>query len=263
MSEHDEPGLDELERQLDAAFATTRPRRGFEDELWARLGARSRPPRRSAGFPWVAVWAAAGGLAAVLVVVLGTIGLAMLALVAVHPHGGAGESRTTSGAAQPALAGPGFGRLPAPAAAGAPQVVRGGSLLALPAGGARMEFVGVSLPRTASTLPVYSYDAAPGPRDGAVFDPGAVPPGGSIAYYPTQQPGEALVAAAAREVGPSPSAKQPDVALTQERLVYVAVVSGGRAYLEPAYLFTGTARVGGGTVAAQVLVPALAASALQ
>jgi len=47
--------------------------------------------------------------------------------------------------------------------------------------------------------------------------------------------------------------------LTQARLVYVAVVSGEVGFLEPAYLFTGTA----GGAPAQVLVSALAPTALR
>ena len=43
MSEPEEDlELQALQRQLDDAFETTRPRRGFEDELWVRMQA-SRP----------------------------------------------------------------------------------------------------------------------------------------------------------------------------------------------------------------------------
>ena len=54
-----------------------------------------------------------------------------------------------------------------------------------------------------------------------------------------------------------------ELALTQARLVYVAVVDNGEGYLEPAYLFTGTYQKGEATAAAQVLVPAVAAAALR
>src|SRR6184192_4017063 len=37
MSERDDLELEALQRQLDDAFSTTRPRRGFEDELWVRM----------------------------------------------------------------------------------------------------------------------------------------------------------------------------------------------------------------------------------
>src|SRR5437762_1312060 len=43
MTEHDEDlELQAVQRQLDDAFQTTRPRRGFEDDLWLRMQA-SRP----------------------------------------------------------------------------------------------------------------------------------------------------------------------------------------------------------------------------
>src|SRR5437773_12313957 len=41
MSERDDDlELQALQRELDDAFATTRPRRGFEDQLWLRMQAR-------------------------------------------------------------------------------------------------------------------------------------------------------------------------------------------------------------------------------
>ena len=48
MSEQeDDLELAALQRQLDDAFETTRPRVGFEDELWTRIESRRRrwPPR--------------------------------------------------------------------------------------------------------------------------------------------------------------------------------------------------------------------------
>lgn len=40
MSDSDELELEALQRQLDDAFETTRPRAGFEDELWTRMQAK-------------------------------------------------------------------------------------------------------------------------------------------------------------------------------------------------------------------------------
>ncbi len=40
MSDHEDLELDALQRKLDDAFETTRPRRGFEDELWLRMQQR-------------------------------------------------------------------------------------------------------------------------------------------------------------------------------------------------------------------------------
>ena len=40
MSDEEDLELQALQRQLDDAFQTTRPRRGFEDHLWAELQVR-------------------------------------------------------------------------------------------------------------------------------------------------------------------------------------------------------------------------------
>ena len=40
MSEDEDLELLALQRQLDDAFQTTRPRRDFEDELWLRMQSR-------------------------------------------------------------------------------------------------------------------------------------------------------------------------------------------------------------------------------
>jgi hypothetical protein len=96
---------------------------------------------------------------------------------------------------------------------------------------------------------VYRYDPASGPAAGTILEQAAVPGGLTAVSYPARQAAEAESEASAQ------------LAAAGERLVYVAVVSGGQGYLEPAYLFTGTAPVDGTTVPAQLLVPALAASA--
>ena len=262
MSEQDE--LERLQRQLDAAFASTRPRRGFEDELWARLG--SRPPavaRRSLwGIPGLA---AAGGVAVVLLA-----GVTLLTLVLLGGRGGqmggsssspglAGPAQRQGPAAQDALP---FGPLPAPPGAGVIQVMQGGRLSPVPAG-AQMTIADGALPQPATSLRVFRYDPASGPPGGAILEPGALPPNLSESPYPSRQPGDAFTEAAGRAAAANPSGRQAEATLTQARLVYVAVVAGGQGYLEPAYLFTGTYRNGGAPLAAQVLVPALAASALR
>ncbi|HSR25005.1 MAG TPA: hypothetical protein VLW53_15730 [Candidatus Eisenbacteria bacterium] len=261
MSEQDE--LERLQRQLDAAFASTRPRRGFEDELWARLG--SRPPavaRRSLwGIPGLA---AAGGVAVVLLA-----GITLLTLVL--PGGRGGQM---GGASSPGLAGPAqrqapaapnaqpFGPLPAPPGAGVVQVMQGGRLSPVPAG-VQMSISDGALPQPAASLRVFRYDPASGPPGGAILEPDALPPNLPESPYPTRQPGDAFVDAAGRGAAANQTGQQAEATLTQARLVYVAVVAGGQGYLEPAYLFTGTYRNGGAPLAAQVLVPALAASALR
>lgn len=129
MSEQQEDlELQALQRQLDGAFETTRPRAGFEDELWARMQeARPVPSRLRdalAGLvrgireiPAVPL----AGVAALLVVVLG---------VGLFAYSGIGRPRNNAptaqlgngaaGAAGGALYGP-FGKLPTPALASSPR----------------------------------------------------------------------------------------------------------------------------------------------
>src|SRR5205823_10920946 len=100
----------ELQRRLDVAFGQTRPRRGFEDRLWARLDARSRRgwwggagllnrmPR--------ATWPALASIAAVLVFVVAVLplltrgqhqgGSSSTALESKAPSGGAAQTRGAS-----------------------------------------------------------------------------------------------------------------------------------------------------------------------
>jgi hypothetical protein len=261
VSHDDDDGLVELERRLDAAFAATRPGRAFEDELWARLQARRPWWRRlgaGLGSRGAAPWATAGALATLLVA-------GALVLTLGHGGGGGGSASRSAGlaaplgtqaatagesgsasapargaapapAASPALA---FGRLPAPSGAGV-----------APAGA----FVrGANPPGEPPVLPVYVYKPGSGPADGTIVDPGAIPPGLTSAPYPTRPAADAVA-------GSTANAGQGSVALTQARLVYVAVVADGQGYLEPAYLYTGQTAAGD---QARLLVPALAAVALR
>jgi hypothetical protein len=275
--QHDDPGLDELERQLDAAFATTRPRRDFEDELWWRLAARGAGKERLRGRGWQFPWAAVSGAAVLLVVVGGSIALAVRL-----PHGGGAAGTVSSTQSAPSRSGSGVssataplrpgailalpGLLPAPAAAGVPEVVQdSGGRSPLPVGRASLVFTGSGLPAVGPTARVYSYDPASGPADGTIVEVSAIPAGLRAADYPARQAGDGLADAAARAAGTAANLPAPpDIAtLTAVRLVYAAVVSGGQGYLEPAYLFTGTLQGGGSTANVQVLVPALAAASLR
>jgi hypothetical protein len=120
---NEELELQALQRELDDAFATTRARRGFEDELWTTLQ-QSRPAPSRLGdalgrfFQGIrgAPMVPAAAVAATLVVV---IGVGLLA------YGGAGRGHNESTASQlsngagssrvPAdLAQAGFGKLPSP-----------------------------------------------------------------------------------------------------------------------------------------------------
>ncbi len=125
MSEEEDIDLLALQRQLDDAFETTRPRRGFDDELWLRLQAR-RPfwRRLQDGLPGLieglrevpAVPAAAVAVVLIVVIGVGVVSLSGLRL------GGAGSTTSQYAGPQPggALLAPAqapgsFGRLPSPA----------------------------------------------------------------------------------------------------------------------------------------------------
>jgi hypothetical protein len=262
MSDHDEPGLSDLERRLDVAFRETRPRRGFEDELWSRLRARRPWWQRLGGgleqVPWGGV---ATGVAALVVV-----GLVATLVRLGGAHNGASSTASTAGApaAAPAATGPSradtsgaalpFGPLPAPPAAGVPQLIRPAGPSSLPEGAQGGTVQGGNVPQQPAHLAVYRYDPASGPPNGTILETNALPAGLSVGLYPTRSAADAIAAA---EAGRTSSGGT--VVLTQARLVYVAVVSGGEGFLEPAYLFTGTV----GNAPAQVLVSALAPSALR
>jgi len=261
MSERDEPGQSDLERRLDVAFRETRPRRGFEDELWSRLQAH-RPwwRRLGGGLERVSWGGVATGVAALVVV-----GLVVTLVRLGADHGGTSGSATTAARpAVPAASGASradvngaalpFGTLPAPTGAGVPQVVRPAGPSSAPEGAQGGTVQGASVPQLPPRIAVYRYDPASGPANGTILETNAVPAALSMGLYPTRPAADAVAAA---EAGRTSSGGA--VVLTQARLVYVAVVSGGDGFLEPAYLFTGTA----GNVPAQVLVSALAPSVLR
>ena len=90
-----DPELEELERRLSAAFGGTRPRRGFQDELWARIK-RRRGPRLAS---WrLRTWSALGALAAILVIGLGV--LAVPRLASSSPAGVAKQAQPSASAPQ-------------------------------------------------------------------------------------------------------------------------------------------------------------------
>jgi hypothetical protein len=124
MNDDEDLELQALQRRLDDAFQTTRPRAGFEDELWSMMQARrplwSRVSDFFSGLVASIREAPAVPAAAVAVVLVVVLGIGIIARSGVH-FGGAGGESTTSGAA-PAQAALGsryaetFGRLPVPAA---------------------------------------------------------------------------------------------------------------------------------------------------
>lgn len=248
MSDLDDRDLVELQAQLDAAFRSTRPRRGFEDELRDRL--RRRPWWRRLG-PGATASAlpALGGLAAVLLVAFGVL---FLVSRGGPPGGGASESGSAPTSRGAAIQGSPFGPLPRSAIAGAasasgPRESSGsaGAAVAAPA-----------LPATAAPLAVYRYGPGAGLQPGTVLDPASVPPGLPSATYPALSPAQAVV-----EVRAPPGAR---VTVTAARLVYVAVAGDGSGYLEPEYELTGTLQSDGAPQTPfSARVPALAASAFR
>ncbi len=160
--------LEALQRRLDAAFSTTRPRRGFEDELWARIqrrrpfGVRLRDlmggfsgGRRNLALPL-------GGVAVILVAVIGVGLLGSGALfhsrgssyAASAPQAG-GADRNFNTVPAPALH-PGYVSIPAP-----PGINYAGQPVALEAsnlyfGAANLQWSG-TFPTTDGPLPVLVY----------------------------------------------------------------------------------------------------------
>jgi hypothetical protein len=118
MSDEEDLDLLALQRQLDDAFETTRPRRGFDDELWLRLQAR-RPL-------WTRLQDGLAGLvaglrevpavpaAAVAVVLIVVIGVGVVSLSGLH-FGGGGAATSSS---QYLGSRPGAGALPQDQTAG-------------------------------------------------------------------------------------------------------------------------------------------------
>jgi hypothetical protein len=122
VSDSEDLELEALQRQLDDAFETTRPRQGFEDELWARMQAH-RPATSKLRDAWLgliqgirevpAVPMAA--VAALLVVIIGA-GVVTFSGVRINFGGGGGAATGTSlNASQGGVTSPGaFGRVPSP-----------------------------------------------------------------------------------------------------------------------------------------------------
>jgi len=120
MSERDEElELQALQRQLDDAFETTRPRTGFEDELWVRMQARrplwGRIRDAFAGFTQGVREAPAVPAAAVAAVLVVVIGASVISLGGLG-FGTAGEKSAMTGDLSPQAGGPAgaFGPVPPP-----------------------------------------------------------------------------------------------------------------------------------------------------
>ena len=170
MSEHEEDvELHALSRQLDDAFETTRPRAGFEDELWTRMQARRPTGTRLRDALAALVQAIRevpavplAGVAAVLVVVLG---IGLFAYSGLGRPRGAATSAGGAGGAEGPMAGQlsgAYGRLPAPTVptAGRPGATGPGPVKAAAApeytGPVQLTWTG-KLDLATSTVPVFRY----------------------------------------------------------------------------------------------------------
>jgi hypothetical protein len=199
MSEEEDLELQALQRQLDDAFETTRPRPAFEDELWLRMQA-GRPIWRRfqdglAGL--IESLRDAPGVpgAAVAVVLIVLLGVGLVTLKGLHlGGGGATSSALTDGAGKYAPNASGFGPIQAPALSApvAPGGVTGIDQAAVYAnnvylGPATLSWGG-QLNVSASALPVFRYQE-PVQADADRFAaglgaslPGQVSPGGLGMY---------------------------------------------------------------------------------
>lgn len=168
MSELDDDlELQALQRELDDAFATTRPRRGFEDELWLRMQQRrplwtrlgdavagfGRSLREAPGIPATVV--------AVLVVV--ALGAGVVQLGGLGNRGGAGSAANQAAAPvkQDVNTG-GFGALPVPGTSSVPRTSQEPAMgiQAGPdeyQGPVQLSWKGTTLDLSLATAPVYRY----------------------------------------------------------------------------------------------------------
>ncbi|HEY2598826.1 MAG TPA: hypothetical protein VGJ79_10155 [Candidatus Dormibacteraeota bacterium] len=163
MSEDEDLDLQALQRQLDDAFKTTRPRPGFENELWLRM--QSRRPiwvrirdglARLVGGIRVSPGVPSAAVAVALVVLLGA---GIYTLRGLHPGGAAGTATLRgSDNAAPANQSASFGLLPRPALTQAPPVGTNPQVGAeLSYGGAATLVWAGTLDVSATALPVYRY----------------------------------------------------------------------------------------------------------
>ncbi|HZK72772.1 MAG TPA: hypothetical protein VFD88_02060, partial [Clostridia bacterium] len=189
MSEEEDLDLLALQRQLDDAFQTTRPRPAFEDELWLRMQSRrpiwSRLRDTFAGLIDGVREAPAVPSAAVAIALIVVVGAGIISLNGLRP----GESASTASApnavrsgAAPVAAPPQFGPLPA---AGLAAVPGSGANVptqamfspnALYIGPATFTWSG-ALDITAASLPVFRYqEPTQAVADRFAMSVGAPPP---------------------------------------------------------------------------------------
>jgi hypothetical protein len=163
VNEEEDLELMALQRQLDDAFQTTRPRPAFEDELWLRM--QSRRPF------WLRIRGALAGLVAsfrespalrsaavaVALIVLVGVGISKVGL----PHGGGGASTAAKGgdAVAPVNQSAGFDRVPRPVFSGiyaGPSIPANAGEGVAYGGPATLVWAG-TLQGSPTALPVYRY----------------------------------------------------------------------------------------------------------
>jgi hypothetical protein len=164
VSEEEDLELLALQRQLDDAFKTTRPRPAFEDELWRRMQAR-RPvaTRFRAGLAGLlGGWRDAPGVpSAVAITLIVLIGGGILTMGGLHfgPGGGAASSavQDNSAGGPKANTPPLYGPLPAPPAAHGPTQLSGGTESPYSYSAPVVLTWAGRLSVTAASLPVFRY----------------------------------------------------------------------------------------------------------
>ncbi len=225
MNEDEDLELQALQRRLDDAFQTTRPRVGFEDELWSKMQARrplwSQLSEFFSGLVGSIREAPAVPAAAVAVVLVVALGIGIIARSGVHFGAGGASSTSSQAPAEAALgsryAGT-FGRLPVPAAAATnapPKVANpsynttgGAADAGAYAGSVNLLWAG-QLSVRMTNAPVYRYfEPSPAEADQFATSIGASRQSGSYA-------GNGFVLAVS---GTSPAfAREPSYAITPDR----------------------------------------------
>jgi len=146
-----------LERRLEAMFASARPRRAFEDQLWKRIQAQRPWPRRL--LDWFRAPAHLAPALAALVVVAGVGWLA----TNFHAAGGTADSATSAGSGA-ARAVPLFGVLPRPETLASASGADNSARPTLPAEGPGVspalagQAPGGAVKSVSGSLTVYRYD---------------------------------------------------------------------------------------------------------
>ena len=131
MNENEDLELQALQRLLDDAFQTTRPRPAFEDELWLRMQSRrpiwTRFREGLAGLLGGLREAPAIPSAAVAIALIVVIGAGIISMGGLHFGAGGGSTATSldAGGKNGSAAPPEFGALPVPGLAANPSVPQG------------------------------------------------------------------------------------------------------------------------------------------